>query len=178
MIRKIFGLFVFFALILLAVPVGAQSNDCPDGQIAIAKAHPSDYDGQDFESTFEYGAEFIDIGRFLYNSSSEVIELDWFVQPDNDLWPISAACVKAGQSLDCTEYIPAKVPQTPIPEVITVSALGQNAISHVTWCAFDSPTAIGVLSPLVQTNDVGATAGLVAAVLFAAVFIILYRNRR
>lgn len=137
------------------------SVECPPGSHAIAKYHPDDYDGQSFETGFEYGAEYIDIVSMYWGGTPEVYMVTWVVQYDNAYTPISAAFMKAGQDGISFVYDPPKTPQSP-PEPITLQS-DTYGISHITWCTPSEPTAITLSS--FQGNENGAYTGFI---LFAA----------
>jgi len=119
--------------------------ECPPESRAVSKYEPQKYDGQNFESGFEYGAEYIDIGGMNWNDEGEVWMVTWFIQFDSFDTPINAAYMKAGNTdSQLFIYDPPKVKETP-PEPITIKSAGQG-ISHITWCSPLEPTAITISS--------------------------------
>ena len=112
-------------------PLGT-GDACPADTISIAKYDPSLYDGNNFETGFEYGSEFVYVTKHLYDDDEEVIEINWQAARGSN---ITFACMKIGTEPFCfrDEYVSDV-------EYTLTSPNGQ-AISHVEWCQ-GRPTAV------------------------------------
>lgn len=140
--NKILVSMLILCLVLGALPVHAQQNDCPQGYNDVAKWEVDRWDeGSGFLSGFEYGSEYIAIDLVGADNDGEINRIVFVVLKG----PITHSVVKAGNELIVHDYTdnPLVPDQSPPPTTYEIMVTGQQAISHVIWCSL-TPTAVTI----------------------------------
>ena len=158
---------------IAGVAEGAQATGqvCPVDTTSIAKYNPALYDGNNFETGFEYGAEYVDVTKHRYNEDREVIEINWQMARGAN---ITNVCLKIGALPYCKfgHFVDGI-------EYTETSSTGQG-ISHVEWCQ-GNPTAVTITSQQVSVlngDDITFLAAILSGTIIMVVYlVVVFRNR-
>jgi hypothetical protein len=163
-----------FFLLILALLQFSPAIDCPVNTREIAKC-AIEYVGDVGVCTFESGEGLIYISTVGY-SDNEVSYLTYYIAPGNST-EIAAVYVKAGNSSSTTYlYDPLEHAESP-PKELYIAPDGSQAISHVTWCSPNIPTAV-TLGEFNSSATMPPTVALIAAIVVVTGLIFLWHGSK